>query len=300
MLAPSKLSASGAIFHQSPPSTGFGKVYSNNMDETSYVGKKEVELTLANTQTAFFDTTGGIRTLPEYLNCQLEEVWTYKMGGFAIPHWRGLPYAKFMRQMIKEVINKGQLARIKAKWKVSKPDCSPVLRQGKPLTFEKLVLPFIIVGLACILALISLLFEILFHKISSKSPSEQFKDRLSECLKNIEKVGMTKFQGDKHLQLKIFNLVERVKIEVLGNEANIFSQKHQAISTSDEHLEKKIKKQKEKYVNSRAKSVKTQITPVQINDRQIQIEQTGHRVRLISDSSSSSVTSDYSTWKYSM
>ena len=297
MLAPSKGSASGAIFHQSPPNTGFGKVYSNNMDETSYVGKKEVELTLTNTQTAFFDTTGGIRTLPEYLDCQLEEVWTYKMGGFSIPHWRGLPYAKFMRQVIQEIINKGQLARIKEKWKVSKPDCSPVLRQGKPLTFEKLVSPFMIVGLACILALISLIFELLFHKISRTPPSEQFKDRLSECLKNIEKVSMTKLQDDKHLQLKIFNLVERIRIEVLGNETKIFSQNFQFITTSHEHLEKKIK-QKENILKNvnRALSVKKQITPIQINDRQIQIEQTGHKVRLVSDSSSSSVTSNNS-WK---
>ena len=108
--------------------------------------------------------------------------------------------------------------------------------------------------------------------------------------------------GNDNASLKIIReilgrTIERIKIEVLGNETKIFSQNVQFITTSDEHLEKKIKQKENilKHVN-RAMSVKKQITPIQINDRQIQIEQTGHKVRLVSDSSSSSVTSNNS-WK---
>ena len=83
---------------------------------------------------------------------------------------KGLPYNIFIKQVLKEIMERGQLNQIKKKWE-TKRNCAPLLRTGKPLSFAKLITLFSVVLLGVVLALIVLFVEMIFNSIKpSKSP----------------------------------------------------------------------------------------------------------------------------------
>ena len=70
MITTSKDDATGAAFHQAASNTGFGKVFSNNMDNESYVGWSNViSSILNNSKTAAFHFQPTAMTSPELNNC---------------------------------------------------------------------------------------------------------------------------------------------------------------------------------------------------------------------------------------
>ena len=70
MITSSKDDATGAAFHQADPSSAFGKVFSNNMDNEAYVGwGNGISMILNNSQTATFDFQPHAMTSPEMKNC---------------------------------------------------------------------------------------------------------------------------------------------------------------------------------------------------------------------------------------
>ena len=64
-----------------------------------------------------------------------------------------------MKTVLFEITEKGQLDKILRKWQPPKPDCSPLIKTGKPMKFEKLISLFFIILIGIILALIMLLLE---------------------------------------------------------------------------------------------------------------------------------------------
>ena len=64
-----------------------------------------------------------------------------------------------MKIVLFEITEKGQLDKILRKWQPPKPDCSPLIKTGKPMKFEKLISLFFIILIGIILALIMLLLE---------------------------------------------------------------------------------------------------------------------------------------------
>ena len=90
---------------------------------------------------------------------QIEEVWKYKMGIFSIPMTQGLPYEIFMRQLVFEMTERGQLNQVLKKWEEAKPDCGAILRSGSPLSWQKLITVFVIVKMGIILSLATLFIE---------------------------------------------------------------------------------------------------------------------------------------------
>ena len=64
-----------------------------------------------------------------------------------------------MKIVLFEITENGQLDKILRKWQPSKPDCSPLIKTGKPMKFEKLISLFFIILIGIILALIMLLLE---------------------------------------------------------------------------------------------------------------------------------------------
>ena len=85
------------------------------------------------------------------------------MGLKAIPITKGLPYGIFMKQIIFEITENGQLNKLLKKWTVPKPDCSPIHKDGKPLSMEKIVSLFIISIIGTFSAIIILIIEKIFH-----------------------------------------------------------------------------------------------------------------------------------------
>ena len=71
MITTTRDDATAAVFHHAAPNTAFGKVYSNNMDNESYVGTPSTGLSLIlnNSKTATFQFQGDAMTSPELNNC---------------------------------------------------------------------------------------------------------------------------------------------------------------------------------------------------------------------------------------
>ena len=69
------------------------------------------------------------------------------------------PYKKFIDEAILNMLENGKLRIILQRWKIEEPDCSPLIRMGKPLNFKKLISIFFIIGLGVLLAIIVVLFE---------------------------------------------------------------------------------------------------------------------------------------------
>ena len=66
-------SASGSVFLKSTKESSFGQVFENNMDSYSFNGNNtlQIELTLSNSQYAYFDSCGTLRKTKAYENCQV-------------------------------------------------------------------------------------------------------------------------------------------------------------------------------------------------------------------------------------
>ena len=103
---------------------------------------------------------------------QIQKIWSFKMGGVSIAITKGLPYGIFMKHVIYDITEKGHLFQMKKHWKTMKPDCTPLINTGKPLSMEKLSTAFIITLSGIALALVSLLLEIVL-KSSITRPSQQ-------------------------------------------------------------------------------------------------------------------------------
>ena len=82
------------------------------------------------------------------------------MPDFTIMYTKGLPYGLFMKHVIFDMTQKGQLHRINTKWdKLTQRDCKPLVRKGNPLSIEKLSSLFFIPSFGFLLAILSLLLE---------------------------------------------------------------------------------------------------------------------------------------------
>ena len=86
------------------------------------------------------------------------------MGLFSIPMTKGLPYEIFMRHLIFEMTEKGQLSQILKKWENPKLDCGAIHKRGNPLSWQKLITLFIIVIIGISFAFATLCIEKMYHK----------------------------------------------------------------------------------------------------------------------------------------
>ena len=111
-------------------------------------------------------------------------VWGTKMGLKAIPITKGLPYGIFMKQIIFEITENGQLNKLLKKWTVPKPDCSPIHKDGKPLSLEKMISLFIFPIIGILIAIIIIIIENMFHL---------YKPRKRVCIKEANKMKLQRF-----------------------------------------------------------------------------------------------------------
>ena len=95
-------------------------------------------------------------------------VWETKMGFLSIPITKGLPYGIFMKHVIFEIKENGQLNKLLKKWMVPKPDCRPIYKQGKPLSLEKMISLFIISIIGIFIAIVTIIIENIFHAYKPK------------------------------------------------------------------------------------------------------------------------------------
>ena len=101
---------------------------------------------------------------------------------------RGLPYEIFMRNVMSEIYERGQLYQLQNKWKIPKPQCNSLYNKGNPLSLKKLISVFIIgiVGIcfAMMIFFIEKIFDIsqqnLEHPKNEKEAAD--KTKLQESL----------------------------------------------------------------------------------------------------------------------
>ena len=65
--------ATGVMFTKASKKSGFGQVFQNNMDNSSFSGNTEeqIESILANSQYAYFNSRGTMRKTDAYKNCKV-------------------------------------------------------------------------------------------------------------------------------------------------------------------------------------------------------------------------------------
>ena len=63
------------------------------------------------------------------------------------------PYGIFLNHALLRMFENGQLHNIKKKWEVLPPQCSPLIKKGKSLSFSKLISLFTIIGIGGTLAM---------------------------------------------------------------------------------------------------------------------------------------------------
>ena len=80
-----------------------------------------------------------------------------------MPITKGLPYGIFMKKIIFQMRENGQLNQLLKKWSVSEPNCNPLHKEGKPLSLEKMISLFIISMIGIIIAIIINTIENIFH-----------------------------------------------------------------------------------------------------------------------------------------
>ena len=99
---------------------------------------------------------------------------------------RGLPYEIFMRNVMSEIYERGQLYQLQNKWKIPKPQCNSLYNKGNPLSLKKLTSIFIIGMIGISFAMIIFFIEKLFNKsqvnLDSKNEKEADKAKLYEYL----------------------------------------------------------------------------------------------------------------------
>ena len=89
---------------------------------------------------------------------------------------KNLPYKKFIDRAILKMFESGKLTKILQRWKIDEPDCSPLIRKGKPLNFNKLISIFFIIGIGVLLAFIVVFFENFQHNLSKKKNDPNVRD----------------------------------------------------------------------------------------------------------------------------
>ena len=110
---------------------------------------------------------------------QIELVWKQNGGNTAIAMAKNSPYKKFINEAILNMLENGKLSNILQRWKIKEPDCSPLIKKGKPLNIRKLISIFFIIGLGILLTIIVMLLENLQHSLlKKKNDSNNIRDDL--------------------------------------------------------------------------------------------------------------------------
>ena len=105
-----------------------------------------------------------------------------------------------MKQIIYEIIERGQLHQLLKKWKIPQSQCNSKQSTGKPLSLEKLISAFMIVLFGIICALLLLFIEKLLQIYNVKS-----KQMKHNSISNITRTKKARLQGFVDKFQKILN-----------------------------------------------------------------------------------------------
>ena len=110
-----------------------------------------------------------------FIKFQIEEAWTYRVGSLAFAVTKGLPYEMFMKKVIREISEKGQLHKLRQQWITPHPYCGELNENVTPLSLQKLLSLFIICIIGISIALVTLFIEKIFValQLNVEKPSHE-------------------------------------------------------------------------------------------------------------------------------
>ena len=104
-----------------------------------------------------------------------------------MPMTKGLPYGIFMKHVIFQMRETGQLNKLQKKWSVPEPNCSPLHKEGKPLSLEKMISLFILSIIGIFIGLIIFIIEKLCYAYKPRRQQESNKMKLQKLFLKLQK-----------------------------------------------------------------------------------------------------------------
>ena len=124
---------------------------------------------------------------------------------------KGLPYGIFMKKIIYEMIEKGQLNQLLKKWSAPEPNCSPLHKEGKSLSLEKMISLYIISMIGIFIGLITLIIEKAFHAYKPKRPASIEEANKMKLQRFFMKLNETLSLNDDDILLKSIMLMQEIQ-----------------------------------------------------------------------------------------
>ena len=122
-----------------------------------------------------------------------------------------------MNRVLLKMFSNGQYQRLMEKWEVIERDCAPLFRRGTPLSFEKLVSLFFLIGIGTISALIVLIYEKYSYsdkeKVKLIAKREENIATFRMTLREVHNCLVHNEWPDSKLLQSFYKSLEKIKIE---------------------------------------------------------------------------------------
>ena len=161
LLIASKSSSVTALFINSKGQDDkYDEVLIRNMNENSFTKSVQegISLMLATPETAYLNTRLYVLSSNEFSNCKVKEVWKQPFGYVSIAINEDLPYGRFMKQFIWDIIANKRINDVKRKWSINEPNCNNET-SVKAISYSKIFTCFICLIFGLVLAMVILMVE---------------------------------------------------------------------------------------------------------------------------------------------
>ena len=166
MILSGRTTATSKYLLDAKPGTAYSKVYENNVDDESFIYEfsNRMRSLFERPHTALFAYDNEVLVSNEYSDCKVNQVLSVKKGDLAIALQKNSPYKMFLNHMLRKMFESGQMKKIAEHWATPEQNCAPLIRTGNPLTLEKLISLFMIIGFGVQLAFMVWIYEKFFCK----------------------------------------------------------------------------------------------------------------------------------------
>ena len=166
MLTAPKSSSVAALFLNSEGQDDkYNEVLMRNLNEKSYMKSVQegISLMLATPETAYLNTRLYVLSSNEFSSCKIKEVWKQPFGYVSIAINEDLPYGRFMKQFIWDIIANKRINDVKRRWSINEPNCNNDT-SVKAISYSKIFTCFICLISGLVLAMVILMVELAFWK----------------------------------------------------------------------------------------------------------------------------------------
>ena len=113
----------------------------------------------------------------EFSNCKVKEVWRQPFGYVSIAINEALPYGRFMKQFIWDIIANKRINDVKRKWSINEPNCNNET-SVKAISYSKIFTCFIFLIFGLVLAMVILMVEKTFWKPKQSQITDKALDEI--------------------------------------------------------------------------------------------------------------------------